>query len=104
MPTVSFSFQHFPSFRLFTRELLPLFTVIARQNYKKQIVSGRDVHQLIMSYTTILISSIVLFAQFSDALFNVVGSTQTVTVTGRLVCQGQPAGNVLVKMYEDGTS
>uniref|UniRef100_A0A8R1HKK8 TransThyretin-Related family domain n=1 Tax=Caenorhabditis japonica TaxID=281687 RepID=A0A8R1HKK8_CAEJA len=44
-----------------------------------------------------------LLAQISNALLNIVGSTQTVTVTGKLVCEGQPASDVLVKMYEDGT-
>ncbi|CAI2353007.1 unnamed protein product [Caenorhabditis sp. 36 PRJEB53466] len=37
------------------------------------------------------------------ALFDVLGSDQTVTVTGKLVCEGQPASDILVKMYEDGT-
>ncbi|CAI2355254.1 unnamed protein product [Caenorhabditis sp. 36 PRJEB53466] len=55
------------------------------------------------SSTVVLVLSALLLAHLTDALFNVVGSTQTVTVTGRLVCQGQPASNVLVKMYEDGT-
>ncbi|CAB02900.1 Transthyretin-like family protein [Caenorhabditis elegans] len=50
-----------------------------------------------------LLVAFLVFAQLSDAVLNVVGSTQTITVTGRLVCQGQPARNVLVKMYEDGT-
>uniref|UniRef100_A0A1I7U719 TransThyretin-Related family domain n=1 Tax=Caenorhabditis tropicalis TaxID=1561998 RepID=A0A1I7U719_9PELO len=36
-------------------------------------------------------------------LFNVIGNDQYVTVTGRLVCDGQPASDVLVKLYEDGT-
>uniref|UniRef100_A0A1I7U2D6 Transthyretin-like family protein n=1 Tax=Caenorhabditis tropicalis TaxID=1561998 RepID=A0A1I7U2D6_9PELO len=53
--------------------------------------------------STTLIISLLLLSQFADAVLNVVGSTQTISVTGRLVCQGQPARNVLVKMYEDGT-
>lgn len=55
-----------------------------------------------MTSTTIflLISVLVLS---TEAVLNTVGSTQTISVTGRLVCQGQPARNVLVKMYEDGT-
>ncbi|CAI5452928.1 unnamed protein product [Caenorhabditis angaria] len=46
-----------------------------------------------------------IFTIFStvNALFNIIGSDQSVTVTGRLICDGQPASNVLVKMYEDGT-
>ncbi|CAB3398330.1 unnamed protein product [Caenorhabditis bovis] len=38
-----------------------------------------------------------------NALLGVIGRTQSVTVTGRLICNGQPASGVLVKMYEDGT-
>ncbi|CAA16398.1 Transthyretin-like family protein [Caenorhabditis elegans] len=50
-----------------------------------------------------------LFAIFSvlvistDGLLGIIGSKQGVTVTGKLICNGQPASNVLVKMYEDGT-
>ncbi|EFO91807.1 CRE-TTR-26 protein [Caenorhabditis remanei] len=44
----------------------------------------------------------VLFASAS-ALLGLIGSKQGVTVTGRLICNGQPASGVLVKMYEDGT-
>lgn len=40
----------------------------------------------------------------TDALLGIIGSKQGVTVTGRLICNGQPANGVLVKMYEDGTS
>ncbi|CAO4382604.1 unnamed protein product [Caenorhabditis nigoni] len=39
----------------------------------------------------------------TTALFGFIGSKQGVTVTGRLICNGQPASGVLVKMYEDGT-
>ncbi|EFO87671.1 hypothetical protein GCK72_018666 [Caenorhabditis remanei] len=55
------------------------------------------------STTTVLLLSVLLSSQLAHAVLNVVGSTQTISVTGRLVCQGQPARNVLVKMYEDGT-
>ncbi|CAL2042575.1 unnamed protein product [Caenorhabditis brenneri] len=53
------------------------------------------------SITVVLLISLLVLS--ADAVLNVVGSTQTISVTGRLVCQGQPARNVLVKMYEDGT-
>ncbi|KAF1751671.1 hypothetical protein GCK72_018225 [Caenorhabditis remanei] len=56
-----------------------------------------------MTSSTVLILSVLYLAHFSDALFNIIGSTQSVTVTGKLVCEGQPANNVLVKMYDDGT-
>ncbi|CAL2044686.1 hypothetical protein CAEBREN_07691 [Caenorhabditis brenneri] len=56
-----------------------------------------------MTSTTVFVLLFVLFTRYSDALFNIIGSTQSVTVTGKLVCQGQPANNVLVKMYDDGT-
>ncbi|PIC30580.1 hypothetical protein B9Z55_021775 [Caenorhabditis nigoni] len=39
----------------------------------------------------------------TTALLGFIGSKQGVTVTGRLICNGQPASGVLVKMYEDGT-
>ncbi|CAI5453331.1 unnamed protein product [Caenorhabditis angaria] len=39
----------------------------------------------------------------AHSLFGILGSRQSVTVTGRLICDGQPASGVLVKMYEDGT-
>ncbi|PIC22259.1 hypothetical protein B9Z55_016379 [Caenorhabditis nigoni] len=55
------------------------------------------------STTTILLISVFAFAQLTEAVLNTVGSAQTISVTGRLICQGQPARNVLVKMYEDGT-
>lgn len=45
-----------------------------------------------------------LFLTSANAIFNLIGSDQYVTVTGRLICDGQPASDVLVKLYEDGTS
>ncbi|PIC27031.1 hypothetical protein B9Z55_019415 [Caenorhabditis nigoni] len=36
-------------------------------------------------------------------LFNFIGTDQYVVVTGRLFCEGMPASDVLVKLYEDGT-
>ncbi|CAL2047695.1 CBN-TTR-26 protein [Caenorhabditis brenneri] len=56
-----------------------------------------------------MLSSAQFFAIFSvlivsaSALLGIIGSKQGVTVTGRLICNGQPASGVLVKMYEDGT-
>ncbi|CAP39608.1 Protein CBR-TTR-22 [Caenorhabditis briggsae] len=55
------------------------------------------------SATTVTILFILVSSHVSDALFNIIGSTQSVTVTGKFVCEGQPANNVLVKMYDDGT-
>ncbi|CAI5450275.1 unnamed protein product [Caenorhabditis angaria] len=37
------------------------------------------------------------------ALLGAVGSKQTVTVVGKLVCNGAPVKDVTVKLYEDGT-
>ncbi|PIC26330.1 hypothetical protein B9Z55_018933 [Caenorhabditis nigoni] len=55
------------------------------------------------SAATVTIFLVLVSSHLSDALFNIIGSTQSVTVTGKLVCEGQPANNVLVKMYDDGT-
>ncbi|PIC11456.1 hypothetical protein B9Z55_029072 [Caenorhabditis nigoni] len=55
------------------------------------------------STTTVTVLLLLASSHLSDALFNIIGSTQSVTVTGKLVCEGQPANNVLVKMYDDGT-
>ncbi|CAB01580.1 Transthyretin-like family protein [Caenorhabditis elegans] len=52
---------------------------------------------------TYIALSVFFLIHCSDALLNVIGSTQSVTVTGKLVCEGQPASGVLVKMYDDGT-
>ncbi|CAJ0578533.1 unnamed protein product, partial [Mesorhabditis spiculigera] len=48
------------------------------------------------------VSIVALFAVLgsSTALFGI-GSKQSVAVRGRLTCQGQPASNVYVKMYDD---
>uniref|UniRef100_A0A1I7UMD8 Transthyretin-like family protein n=1 Tax=Caenorhabditis tropicalis TaxID=1561998 RepID=A0A1I7UMD8_9PELO len=43
-----------------------------------------------------------LFA-LSYGLGGIVGRGQKVTVVGKLVCNGQPAKDVKVKLYEDGT-
>ncbi|CAI5450733.1 unnamed protein product [Caenorhabditis angaria] len=50
-----------------------------------------------------ILSICLVFPALSSALFDVIGSDQSVTVTGKLICNGQPANNVLVKLYEDGT-
>ena len=49
---------------------------------------------------------VILFSLFllTDALGGIVGSKQTVTVVGKLVCNGQPAKDVRIKLFEDGTS
>ncbi|EFP07116.1 hypothetical protein GCK72_016449 [Caenorhabditis remanei] len=39
----------------------------------------------------------------TNGILNWIGNDQYVTVTGRLICDGQPASDVLVKLYEDGT-
>lgn len=49
----------------------------------------------------LLISTVFLL---TDALGGIVGSKQTVTVVGKLVCNGAPARDVRVKLFEDGTS
>ena len=59
--------------------------------------------RLTMNFIHFLAVFSVLFASAS-ALLGLIGSKQGVTVTGRLICNGQPASGVLVKMYEDGTS
>ncbi|PIC30577.1 hypothetical protein B9Z55_021773 [Caenorhabditis nigoni] len=48
---------------------------------------------------------VILFSLFvlTDALGGVVGSKQTVTVVGKLVCNGQPSKDVRIKLFEDGT-
>ncbi|EFO91815.1 CRE-TTR-24 protein [Caenorhabditis remanei] len=48
---------------------------------------------------------VILFSLFllTDALGGIVGSKQTVTVVGKLVCNGQPAKDVRIKLFEDGT-
>lgn len=38
----------------------------------------------------------------SDALLGI-GSTQTIHVQGSLTCDGRPAGNTLVKLYDDNS-
>ncbi|CAI5452927.1 unnamed protein product [Caenorhabditis angaria] len=50
--------------------------------------------------TIILLSSLL---NVSNSLFNLIGRDQYVTVTGTLICNDQPASDVLVKLYEDGT-
>lgn len=47
----------------------------------------------------VLLISIVPFA--FGALGGMVGRTQSVGATGILLCNGQPAADVLVKMYDD---
>ncbi|ULT89533.1 hypothetical protein L3Y34_008159 [Caenorhabditis briggsae] len=39
----------------------------------------------------------------AGGLFNFIGTDQYVVVTGRFFCEGMPASDVLVKLYEDGT-
>ncbi|CAI4231383.1 unnamed protein product [Auanema sp. JU1783] len=48
---------------------------------------------------------IVAFACFvaTDALLGI-GRTQSVAVQGRLICNGRPAGNIKVKLYEKETT
>ncbi|KJH47879.1 Transthyretin-like family protein [Dictyocaulus viviparus] len=50
----------------------------------------------VLVITVLLLSTAVIY---SDALLGI-GRTQSVAVTGRLLCNGQPASNVKVKLYE----
>ncbi|CAI2354340.1 unnamed protein product [Caenorhabditis sp. 36 PRJEB53466] len=68
--------------------------------YREESVLHLMLRQYKYSYS---IHFLVALLTSSDALFNWIGNDQSVTVTGRLICDGQPASDVLVKLYEDGT-
>ncbi|PAV63965.1 hypothetical protein WR25_18794 [Diploscapter pachys] len=46
------------------------------------------------------LSLLLIFLPSSFALFGFIGRQQSVAVTGRLICNGYPAGGVKVKLYE----
>lgn len=55
------------------------------------------------STSTVSLAFFFIFLVPTLGLFNWIGTDQYVVVTGRLICDGVPASDVLVKLYEDGT-
>ncbi|CAB3398328.1 unnamed protein product [Caenorhabditis bovis] len=51
----------------------------------------------------LLVVAFLVLIPLASALLGAVGSKQTVTVIGKLTCNGQPARDVRVKLFEDGT-
>ncbi|KAK5979207.1 TransThyretin family domain [Trichostrongylus colubriformis] len=56
-----------------------------------QLLTGSSPMQLLVLLLTLVASSSALLG---------IGRTQSVAVTGRLICNGQPARNIKVKLYE----